>query len=272
MRSFVGPGAAGPGGDAAEQQVAAAGHHGLPAGLDHRGGQFLGDDGGAVDGVAGLQAGPCEQVHVGPGAVGEHGDLRLADRPPRRGVVYLDRTVLGISAQLLLGAHDLDGDGLDDDRLVAHQEREAAGVGGLERAGHLIQRAGRDDRIAGYQVSDFLMPLPADVKYKAKPFADVAVDRFAKGAGAALAGLVTAIPQLIWLSEHKRLVFISAGALLAISGIALWVGRLAPCPADPKLARSCQRLRRLSVVVYSIALAAFMLGGAFAFLLPVLAQ
>jgi hypothetical protein len=53
---------------------------------------------------------------------------------------------------------------------------------------------------------------------------------------------------------------------------ALWVGRLAPCPADPKLARSCQRLRRLSVVVYSIALAAFMLGGAFAFLLPVLAR
>jgi hypothetical protein len=92
------------------------------------------------------------------------------------------------------------------------------------------------------------------------------------GAGAALAGLVTAIPQLIWLSEHKPLVFISAGALLAISGIALWVGRRAPCPADPKLARSCQRLRRLSVVVYSIALAAFMLGGAFAFLLPVLAQ
>lgn len=92
------------------------------------------------------------------------------------------------------------------------------------------------------------------------------------GAGAALAGLVTAIPQLIWLSEHKPLVFIGAGALLAISGIALWVGRLAPCPADPKLARSCQRLRRLSVVVYSIALAAFMLGGAFAFLLPVLAQ
>ena len=27
------------------------------------------------------------------------------------------------------------------------------------------------------------------------------------GAGAALAGLVTAIPQLIWLSEHKPLVF-----------------------------------------------------------------
>jgi hypothetical protein len=86
------------------------------------------------------------------------------------------------------------------------------------------------------------------------------------GAGAALAGLVTAIPQLIWLSEHKPLVFVSAGALLAISGIALWIGRRAPCPADPKLARSCQRLRRISAILYVIALASFLLGGAFAFL------
>jgi hypothetical protein len=92
------------------------------------------------------------------------------------------------------------------------------------------------------------------------------------GAGAALAGLVTAIPQLIWLSEHKPLVFISASALLAISGIALWVGRRAPCPADPELARSCQRLRGISAIVYTIALASFLLGGAFAFLLPVLVQ
>jgi hypothetical protein len=92
------------------------------------------------------------------------------------------------------------------------------------------------------------------------------------GAGAALAGIVTAIPQLIWLSEHKPLVFVSAGALLAISGIALWVGRRAPCPADPGLARSCQRLRRISAIVYIISLASFLMGGAFAFLLPVLVQ
>lgn len=92
------------------------------------------------------------------------------------------------------------------------------------------------------------------------------------GAGAALAGLVSAIPQLIWLSEHKPLVFVSAGALLAISGVAIWVGRRAPCPADPKLARSCQRLRRISAIVYAIALASFLLGAAFAFLLPVLAS
>jgi hypothetical protein len=90
------------------------------------------------------------------------------------------------------------------------------------------------------------------------------------GAGAALAGLVTAVPQLIWLSEHKPLVFGVAGALLAISGVALWVGRLSPCPIDPALARSCRRLRRVSLIVYLVALSSFLLGVTFAFLLPAL--
>jgi hypothetical protein len=89
------------------------------------------------------------------------------------------------------------------------------------------------------------------------------------GAGAALAGLVTAVPQLIWLSEHKPLVFGIAAALLAISGAALMVGRRAPCPADPELARSCRRLRRISTVIYAIALLSFGVGATFAFVLPV---
>jgi hypothetical protein len=92
------------------------------------------------------------------------------------------------------------------------------------------------------------------------------------GAGAALAGLVTAVPQLIWLSEHKPLVFTVAAILLAISGITLWAGRRAPCPADPLLARSCRRLRRLSIGLYVVALISFLLGATFAFLLPALAQ
>jgi hypothetical protein len=88
------------------------------------------------------------------------------------------------------------------------------------------------------------------------------------GAGATLAGLVTAVPQLIWLSEHKPLVFGVAGALLTISGIALWIGRREPCPTDPELARSCQRLRRISAVIYVIALVCFAIGVVFAFVLP----
>lgn len=90
----------------------------------------------------------------------------------------------------------------------------------------------------------------------------------ALGAGAALAGLVTTFPQLIWLSEHKALVFGIAAALLAISGINLWRRRHAPCPIDPLLAASCQRLRRLTTRIYLIATLSFAIGGFFAFVLP----
>jgi hypothetical protein len=91
------------------------------------------------------------------------------------------------------------------------------------------------------------------------------------GAGAALAGLVTAVPQLIWLSEHKALVFGSAAALLMISGVALWYGRSLPCPTDPGAARMCRRLRRISAALYGLAGASFALGVVFAFVLPALA-
>jgi len=91
----------------------------------------------------------------------------------------------------------------------------------------------------------------------------------ALGAGAALAGLVTAVPQLIWLSEHKPLVFGIAGALLVVSGAALWYGRSLPCPTDPPAARACRRLRRLSAILYGLAVASFAVGGVFAFVLPI---
>jgi hypothetical protein len=92
----------------------------------------------------------------------------------------------------------------------------------------------------------------------------------ALGAGAALAGLVSAVPQLIWLSEHKPLVFGGAGVLLLISGVALWHGRSLPCPTDPSAAQACRRLRRISSTLYSLALGSFALGILFAFVLPAL--
>lgn len=92
------------------------------------------------------------------------------------------------------------------------------------------------------------------------------------GAGAALAGLVTAVPQLVWLSAHKGLVFGVAAVLLALSGILLWRARQLPCPADLQLARACTKLRRWSVGLWSAAAAATALGIVFAFLLPALSR
>ena len=91
------------------------------------------------------------------------------------------------------------------------------------------------------------------------------------GAGAALVGLVSAVPQLIWLSEHKVLVFGVAGAMMALSAVVLWNARRLPCPTDPEQARSCMRLRTLSNRLWMVAAIAYAVGATFAFLLPVLA-
>lgn len=90
----------------------------------------------------------------------------------------------------------------------------------------------------------------------------------ALGAGATLAGLVTAVPQLIWLSEHKSMVFGIAFGMLALSGAMLWRARTLPCPADATLASACARLRRVSQLLWAVALTCMSIGALFAFVLP----
>jgi hypothetical protein len=88
------------------------------------------------------------------------------------------------------------------------------------------------------------------------------------GAGAALVGLVSAVPQLVWLSEHKAGVFGIAGILLAVSGIMLWTTRRLPCPTDPAAARGCTRMRKVSIWLYIPAMCLYTLSMLFAFILP----
>ena len=90
------------------------------------------------------------------------------------------------------------------------------------------------------------------------------------GAGAAVIGLVTAIPQLVWLSEQKVLVFGVAGAMLLVSGLALRHAGTLPCPADPALAATCERLRRASARLFAGSAVLVAVGAFAAFVLPVL--
>jgi hypothetical protein len=90
------------------------------------------------------------------------------------------------------------------------------------------------------------------------------------GAGAALAGLVSAIPQLIWLSLHKVWVFALAAVLLLVAGTLQWQARRLPCPVEPRLAAQCSRVRRVGAWVYGLALLFYLLGLSFAFVLPLL--
>ena len=87
------------------------------------------------------------------------------------------------------------------------------------------------------------------------------------GAGAALASVITAVPKLVWLSEHKLPLFAFAGLMLAMSGISAYRNRHAPCPADPTQAASCIRVRRWSARIFCLSAVLYVIGFFFAFLL-----
>ncbi len=90
------------------------------------------------------------------------------------------------------------------------------------------------------------------------------------GAGAVVVGLITAVPQLVWLSEHKAAVFGAATALLMASGVLLWwAGRL-PCPADAVLGRKCMQLRRFGLRLYLASVVLLAVSAIIAFVLPML--
>lgn len=90
------------------------------------------------------------------------------------------------------------------------------------------------------------------------------------GAGAALSGLVAAVPQIVWLSEHKGWMFSVATVLMLGGGVLQWRNRTAPCPLDPQLRAACMRTRRWSLVVYLVSLVLLVVGAFFAFVLPAL--
>ena len=85
------------------------------------------------------------------------------------------------------------------------------------------------------------------------------------GLGAAFAGLVTKVPQLIWISEHKISVFIFGAIMLAVGGIIQWQAKTMACPTDSKLAEACKTTRSWSPTVYFISLGLYFVGAFFAF-------
>ena len=90
------------------------------------------------------------------------------------------------------------------------------------------------------------------------------------GSAATLTSLITHFPQLIWISEHKPLVFGLAGVMLAIAGYLQWQARNAPCPADVNLAAVCAKTRRNALRVYWLSVVIFAIGAFFAFVAPLL--
>jgi hypothetical protein len=92
------------------------------------------------------------------------------------------------------------------------------------------------------------------------------------GAGAALSSLVAIFPQVVWLSEHKEGVFATAGLMMAGSGVLQWRNRNAPCPTDLALRDACLKTRKVSMLVYTISVVFYLIGGWFAFVQPWLSE
>ena len=85
-----------------------------------------------------------------------------------------------------------------------------------------------------------------------------------------MSSLVSAVPQLVWLSEHKEGLFTFAGLMLVASGWLQWRNRFAPCPVDPALRDVCLRTRRTAARVYIASVVIYAVGGWFAFVMPLI--
>jgi hypothetical protein len=90
------------------------------------------------------------------------------------------------------------------------------------------------------------------------------------GAGAALASLVAVFPQIVWISEHKEMIFLISSVLMVLGGFLQWRNRFAPCPVDPDLRKACLSTRRTSLRIYFVSLVLLLVGGWFAFIQPLL--
>ncbi|MBH53887.1 MAG: hypothetical protein CMI18_06015 [Opitutaceae bacterium] len=90
------------------------------------------------------------------------------------------------------------------------------------------------------------------------------------GAGSIMAFLSGHMPGFIWLSQNKVYLFIFAGIMLAVCGVLQVRARNHGCPLNGSQAASCQASKSWSNYIYIISLIAYLIGGYFAFIAPIL--
>ena len=88
------------------------------------------------------------------------------------------------------------------------------------------------------------------------------------GFGAAFAGLVGNVPQLIWLSEHKIPLFFTGALLLGLGGALQWKAREQACSAESKLGEACATTKDWSKSIYIASVGMYLVGAFFAFIAP----
>ena len=89
------------------------------------------------------------------------------------------------------------------------------------------------------------------------------------GMGAVMAGLISNIPQLIWLSNHKAELFIIAAIMLIISGYFTYKKNQS-CPIAPNKAKACKNLQKFNKIIFWISIILYIIGFFFAYLFELL--
>jgi len=85
------------------------------------------------------------------------------------------------------------------------------------------------------------------------------------GMGAVLAGVISYMPWLSVVSEHKIIVFVIAGILLMIATYIQLQSGEDSCPVDVMQRQACARLKKISWIVLCFSIAVYLLGFFFAF-------
>lgn len=92
----------------------------------------------------------------------------------------------------------------------------------------------------------------------------------ALGMGSVMVGLVTTVPQIVWLSQYKGVVFTTSGMMIGVSGFLQYRARNLPCPVDAELAKACTTSRVWSERILCFSAFLWFAGAFFAFVAPAL--
>lgn len=92
----------------------------------------------------------------------------------------------------------------------------------------------------------------------------------ALGMGATMAGLISNVPQIIWLSQYKTWIFAGSALMLSFASILQYQARFEPCPIDPAQAKACMSARKWSKGILIFSILIWTIGAFFAFLAPIL--
>ena len=89
------------------------------------------------------------------------------------------------------------------------------------------------------------------------------------GMGATMAGLVSSVPQIVWLSEYKALVFSFSAVMISLAIYFQYRARFEPCPIDPVKAKACETSRKWSLYILIFSATLWCVGPFFAFIAPI---